>query len=88
MQLPKQDLTHLFVTPGRDWSSKAIIAALEQKGATLQGIENELGLGTGSLRNAFYRHVPGYECAIAQKIGISPDLIWPNRYQSDSRLSA
>ncbi|RAP67246.1 winged helix-turn-helix DNA-binding family protein, partial [Candidatus Erwinia dacicola] len=46
------------------------------------------GIGAGSLRNAFYRHVPRYEHLIAQKIGLSPDVIWPSRYSADNRQSA
>ncbi|NJD85897.1 hypothetical protein EWM60_14170 [Candidatus Erwinia dacicola] len=30
MQFPKQDLTHVFVTPGQDWPSDLIIAALKK----------------------------------------------------------
>ncbi|EOS95509.1 helix-turn-helix domain-containing protein [Erwinia tracheiphila] len=88
MQFPKQDLTHVFVTPGQDWPSDLIIAALKKAGFSVPVLEAELGIGAGSLRNAFYRHVPRYEHLIAQKIGLSPDLIWPSRYGSDNRQSA
>lgn len=88
MQLPKQDLTHYFVTPGQDWPSGLIITALKKAGFSVPGLEAELGIGTGSLRNAFYRHVPSYERLIAQKIGLPPEVIWPSRYGSNNRLSA
>ncbi|MGK0600108.1 helix-turn-helix domain-containing protein [Yokenella regensburgei] len=88
MQLPKQDLTHFFITPGQDWPSSIIIAALKKAGSTVPDLEAELGIGTGTLRNAFYRHVPSYERLIAQKIGLSPEIIWPSRYRDDNRLSA
>ncbi|MGL3099492.1 helix-turn-helix domain-containing protein [Enterobacter asburiae] len=32
--------------------------------------------------------VDSYEEAIAEKIGVSPSVIWPSRYFSDARLSA
>jgi Ner family transcriptional regulator len=88
MQLPKQDLTHFFVNPGQDWPSDLIIAALKKAGFSLPALEAELGIGTGSLRNAFYRHVPRYESLIAQKIGLSPSVIWPSRYRAVDRESA
>ncbi|NJD00362.1 helix-turn-helix domain-containing protein [Candidatus Erwinia dacicola] len=88
MQFPKQDLTHVFVTPGQDWPSDLIIAALKKAGFSVPVLEAELGIGAGSLRNAFYRHVSRYEHLIAQKIGLSPDVIWPNRYSADNRQSA
>lgn len=88
MQLPKQDLTDLFVTPGQDWSSKAIALVLENKGLSLRDIEVELGVAEGTLRNVFYRRCKGYEDAIAQKIGLPPEVIWPSRPRNDNRLSA
>lgn len=88
MQLPRQDLTDLFVEPGCDWSSKTIIAALERKGLAPADIEAQLGLGYNSIRNVFYREVPRYQEAIAQAIGIDAAIIWPSRYRSDVRKSA
>lgn len=88
MQLLKQDLTYLFVKPGQDWSKKAINAALEQKGATFASVAKELGVSEGTLRNVLYRSAPAYEDAIAQKIGVTPEVIWPNRPRTDNRMSA
>ncbi|QBH95966.1 transcriptional regulator [Limnobaculum zhutongyuii] len=76
----KQDLTHLFVDSGRDWSSKAIHAALDQCGVDLSSLEQELGLKAGSMRNVFYRQCRSYEKIIANRIGVSPSIIWPSRY--------
>lgn len=84
----RQDLTHLFIRPGHDWSKKAIRLALENKGITIEDIENELGVGKGTARNVFYRDCPSYEETIAQKIGVTPDIIWPSRYSSDERQTA
>ncbi|MGL3099495.1 helix-turn-helix domain-containing protein [Enterobacter asburiae] len=60
MQLLRQDMTSLFVTEGQDWSSKAIIAALDRQGVSLGDLENELGLGKNALRNVFYRKCGRY----------------------------
>ncbi|EHS93357.1 MULTISPECIES: helix-turn-helix domain-containing protein [Klebsiella] len=87
MQLLKQDLTKVFIEPGQDWSSKAIIAALDKKGVDLQDIEKELGLKSGAVRNAFYRKCVRYQEVIAQKIGVTPEVIWPSRYVSDKELN-
>ncbi|KNC89638.1 helix-turn-helix domain-containing protein [Trabulsiella odontotermitis] len=88
MQLLRQDLADLFVEIGRDWPSGAVILALKRKGVTLGDIESDLGVKEGSVRNVFYRKCDRYEAAIAQKIGVTPDLIWPSRYPSEARLSA
>lgn len=88
MHLLKQDMTNLFVDAGRDWPSKAIIAALDRQGVSLRDIELELSLKENSIRNVFYRKCGRYEDAIAQKIGITPEIIWPSRYVSDHRATA
>ncbi|MET4859231.1 helix-turn-helix domain-containing protein [Morganella morganii] len=87
MQLSRQDLTHLFVREGHDWSSKAIYAALEQRGLDLTALETENGLKPGTMRNVFYRSYPRVEEIIAHAIGIDPAVIWPNRYQDLPRFS-
>lgn len=88
MQLPKQDMTSLFVDMGQDWSSKAIITALNKKGVSLRTLEQDLGLSENSIRNVFYRKVDFYQEAIAKAIGVNPEVIWPSRYLADQRQSA
>lgn len=88
MQLLRQDVASLFVAEGQDWSSKAIIAALDRQGVSLSDLENELGVGKNAIRNVFYRKCGRYEEAIAEKIGVTPAMIWPSRYFSDNRLTA
>ncbi|MBK5072537.1 helix-turn-helix domain-containing protein [Budviciaceae bacterium CWB-B4] len=80
MLAQKQDLTSLFVNGGYDWSSKAIYAALDQRGTDLNSLEQELGLKKGSMRNVFYRQCRSYEQVIADRIGVPPSIIWPSRY--------
>ncbi|MFX2607033.1 helix-turn-helix domain-containing protein [Enterobacter mori] len=81
-------MASLFVTEGQDWSSKAIIAALDRQGVSLSDLENELGVGKNAIRNVFYRKCGRYEEAIAEKIGVAPSVIWPSRYFSGNRLIA
>lgn len=88
MQLPRQDMTSLFVDMGHDWSSKAIITALDKKGVSLRTLEQELGLRANSIRNVFYRRVNCYQEAIAQAIGVNPAVIWPSRYHREKHKSA
>lgn len=55
MQLLRQDMASLFVSEGQDWSSKAIIAALDRRGVSLSDLENELGVG--KMRSAMFSTV-------------------------------
>lgn len=88
MRLLEQDMASLFVVKGQDWSSKAIIAALDRQGVSLSDLENELGVGRNAIRNVFYRRCGRYEEAIASKIGVEPSLIWPSRYPANNRMTA
>lgn len=82
MKTSRQDLTYLFIDAGKNWSPKAISAALGRKGTDLATMERNMGLKNGSLRNVFYRRCRRYEWTIAKVIGVSPEVIWPDRYNS------
>lgn len=88
MRQPRQVPNNLFVRDGRDWSAKAIYAALENKGADITELEKELGLKAGSMRNVFYRQCRRYEAVIAERIGVEPALIWPSRYPEKASSAA
>ncbi|MGK5615927.1 helix-turn-helix domain-containing protein [Proteus mirabilis] len=87
MQLSRQDLTHLFVREGHDWSSKAIYTALEQRGEDLSSLEIAYGFKPGTMRNVFYRSYPKVEEIIAHAIGVEPHVIWPSRYDMKPHFS-
>ncbi|HAT1681373.1 TPA: transcriptional regulator [Klebsiella oxytoca] len=88
MKLSRQASSSLFVREGRDWSAKAVYAALENKGVDLPDLEKELGLKAGSMRNVFYRQCRRYESVIAERIGVDPALIWPSRYPEKASSAA
>ncbi|MGL9774015.1 MAG: helix-turn-helix domain-containing protein [Sodalis sp. (in: enterobacteria)] len=88
MQLPRQDMTSLFVDVGHDWSSKAIITALDKKGFSLRTLKLKLGLRENSIRNVFHRRVNCYQQTIAQAIRVNPTVVWPSRYHREKHKSA
>ncbi|MEQ5285515.1 helix-turn-helix domain-containing protein [Providencia huaxiensis] len=88
MQLPKQDLTHLFIDFGRDWESDAILTALKKRGISIKEIEEKMGVKKNCARNVFYRSYPKAEEIIAEAIGVEPYVIWPSRYSSEAQASA
>ncbi|EKN5996268.1 helix-turn-helix domain-containing protein [Yersinia enterocolitica] len=64
----------------QDWHREHIVAAVHVKGFTLRELSVRAGLKKDSLKNALYRSCPKYERIIADAIGVSPDEIWPSRY--------
>lgn len=65
----------------RDWHWADIKAAVEKSGHSLASISKANGCKTrrtaGMAKN---RHYPRMERAIADAIGVPPQLIWPSRY--------
>jgi Ner family transcriptional regulator len=47
-------------------------------------IARELGISRATVRSAMVKSYPKMERAIAAKIGMAPEVIWPERYQKNS----
>lgn len=68
----------------KDWHRADIIAAVVKSGTTLNRMAFELGYASGgTLRNALNYPAPKYERLIAERIGVTPQEIWPSRYNAD-----
>ncbi|WP_392565487.1 helix-turn-helix transcriptional regulator [Utexia brackfieldae] len=66
----------------QDWHRADIRAELEKRGTSLRKLSREAGLSENTLRNALDRKWPKGEKIIADAIGVSPSVIWPNRYKN------
>lgn len=64
----------------RDWHKADIRAALEKAGTNFERLAKENQLAGSTLRNALRFKYPKCEAIIANKIGVSPQDIWPSRY--------
>lgn len=51
-----------------------------KRGITLRDLSRQAGLSPDSLRNVFTRSPPRAERIIADALGITPQEIWPSRY--------
>lgn len=71
-----------------DWHNAKIIAELRMKAQTsLRQLSEENGLAPNTLAQALQRPYPKAERIIADAIGVSPQTIWPSRYNSDGTTS-
>lgn len=68
----------------RDWHKADIKAALEKAGTNYEKLAEEHGIAGSTLRNALRFKYPKAERIIADKIGVSPENIWPSRYLQKS----
>lgn len=66
-----------------DWDRADIKAALEKAGWSLRQLSIHHGLTPKTFQHALQRPYPKAEAAIADAIGVKPQLIWPSRYDKD-----
>lgn len=65
----------------KDWTSAQVIAAVNAKGFSMQGLSEEFGLSKPALGRAL--RSPAYtrhEIRIAKFLGLLPEQIWPERW--------
>ncbi len=64
-----------------DWHREDIKAELNKRGISMAELGRENGLGCGTVKNALDKHYKNGEKLIADAIGVTPQIIWPSRYQ-------
>jgi Ner family transcriptional regulator len=65
----------------KDWHRADVVAALHKKGWSLRALSRHSGLSDGTLKSALDAPYLKAERIIAEAIGITPDEIWPQRYE-------
>lgn len=71
-------------TSREDWHPADIKAALDKAGWTLRALAAHHGVKASStLSHTFERSYPLNEKRIADAIGVTPQEIWPSRYNED-----
>lgn len=63
-----------------DWHPADIIASLKKQGKSMASVSRAAGLASSTLANTLSRRWPKGEKLIADALGISPQEIWPSRY--------
>jgi Ner family transcriptional regulator len=66
-----------------DWHPADVKAALEKAGVTLRSLSKTHGVSHSFASIALRKHNPRAELLIAKALGVTPDQIWPSRYQRD-----
>ena len=70
--------------PRRRWDKYAIKAAVHRRGKSLRQLALDSGLEPSACRVALIRHHAAGEQAIADFLGISPRVLWPERSRPGS----
>lgn len=66
--------------PSHDWHPADIKAALEKAGWSLRRLSAHHGYSDGLLKQALCKPYPNAERLIATALGLTPEVIWPSRY--------
>lgn len=69
----------------QDWHPADILAALKKKGMTLSELSRQPGYASSTLANTLVRPWTKGEQIIAGYLNLSPETIWPLRYERKPR---
>lgn len=75
--------TSLAKEKPQDWHPADVKAALEKLGCTLRQLSIEHGYAGGIVQKALTHAYPSCETIIADALGVTPQTIWPSRYNMD-----
>ncbi|MNF83588.1 DNA-binding transcriptional regulator Nlp [compost metagenome] len=68
-------------SPLKDWSSDRVVAAVRQKGLSMQELSKSFDLSETALTRALHSaSYVAHERRIAAFLGVQPDQIWPERW--------
>jgi len=66
-----------------DWHGADIVAALRKAGTSLRQLSLGNNWSENTLKTAMIRPYPEGEQIIAEALGVTPQEIWPSRYNPD-----
>lgn len=72
----------------KDWHRAQIVAAIWMKKSSLHRLSRQHGYTGPALANALRFSWPKAERIIAEFIGVSPQEIWPSRYNADGTAAS
>ena len=65
-----------------DWHPADVLAALKKRGRSLAGLSIANGYHATAAGKALKRPWPALEAIIARELGLTPQRIWPSRYDA------
>lgn len=60
----------------------AVLTMLKMQGTSMAALARSLGIQPGAARVVFARPYPRVEMAVAYRLGIKPQDLWPDRYDA------
>lgn len=70
-----------------DWHKEDIKAEIRKRGSTMASLARKSGYkNPRTFSNVFAARYPKVEGIIAEFLGVTPDVIWPSRYQQPTEI--
>ncbi|TNI52999.1 helix-turn-helix domain-containing protein [Aeromonas dhakensis] len=67
-------------SPDKDWSSDQVVAAIRERGISIQALSESFGLHKQALYRAIHTSsYPAHEERLARFLDLRPEEIWPER---------
>ncbi|OHD26102.1 MAG: hypothetical protein A2Y38_15550 [Spirochaetes bacterium GWB1_59_5] len=74
--------------PKKDAERRAWIKyQLELRGYNFASIARELGVDRSAPKSVFSKHYPKMERAIAERLGLTAEELWPERYPTGEQIT-
>jgi len=73
------------LSASNDWHPADILAALKKRGHSLAGLSVTNGYHPTAAGKALKQPWPAMEQIVANALGVSPNEIWPSRYDQEGR---
>lgn len=67
----------------QDWHKEDIKAAIRKRGVTLEDLALANGYARSTVRATLIQPSPNVQALIAEFLGVTPQEIWPSRYEAD-----
>lgn len=71
---------------GLDWHPEDIKSAIHKRGLSFAELGRRNGYADGSLKSVLRTPCIPYQRIVADALGVSPEAIWPSRYQAISYM--
>lgn len=68
-----------------DWHPEDVKAAIRKTGISLEALGRAGGFSAGAVAIALRRPIPRVEALIARHLGLTPQQIWPSRYDDQGK---
>lgn len=65
-----------------DWHREIIKAELHKRGITFRALDVKAGVKQDVVKSVLTRLCRKYELLVANALGVSPETIWPSRYEA------